>query len=205
MAPYEYSTFCDDNSIRILTLFAGSGDDPLCGKLAEINVKYLDTEYYEPLSYVWGDPARTHSFSCDGKTLGLTQSLNHALRQLRKADSDRKIWVDQICINQNDLVERGKQVRFMNRIYKCANHVLVWLGTDEKEVANMAFGRVRALAETFNDPRKYEQFVVDHTGENLKLRSNNVWAPIQHLTSLPWVSKGVPRLVYFKPIDEGTV
>ncbi|KAI1301973.1 heterokaryon incompatibility protein-domain-containing protein [Xylaria venustula] len=189
MAPYEYSTLCDDHSIRILTLFAGSGDDPLCGRLTDLNVESLDTEYYEPLSYVWGDPTRTHSFTCDGKTLGLTQSLHHALRQLRKADGSRRIWVDQICINQNDFAERGKQVQFMNVIYKCADHVLVWLGRDEEGVADVAFGHVRALAETFADPTKYEQFVADHTGENIKLRSHKDWAPIQHLTSLPWFER----------------
>ncbi|KAI0974172.1 heterokaryon incompatibility protein-domain-containing protein [Xylaria arbuscula] len=173
-------------------------------RLTDLNVEYLDTEYYEPLSYVWGDPTRTHSFTCDGKTLGLTQSLHHALKRLRKTDGNRRIWVDQICINQNDFTERGKQVRFMNRIYKCADHVLVWLGKDEEGVADVAFEHVRALAETFADQIKYEQFVADHTGENIKFRSNKDWAPIQHLTSLPWVTKVKFVFQRFVPPDFAT-
>ncbi|KAI1428982.1 heterokaryon incompatibility protein-domain-containing protein [Xylaria sp. FL1777] len=189
MAPYEYNTLLNDHSIRILTLCAGSGDDPLCGRLVDLEVEYLATEFYEPLSYVWGDPTRTHSFACDGKTIGLTLNLYHALKQLRRADSDRRIWVDQICINQDDFTERGKQVQFMNVIYKCANHVLVWLGTDEGDVAEMAFGRVQELAETFTHTAKHEQFVAGHTGDNLKLRSNKDWVAIQHLTGLPWFER----------------
>jgi len=39
-------------------------------------------------------------------------------------------WIDQMCINQEDLVERSDQVRIMDRIYKQAKGVLVWLGCD---------------------------------------------------------------------------
>lgn len=38
-------------------------------------------------------------------------------------------WIDAICINQADPAERGAQVQMMGRIYSCASHVSVWLGT----------------------------------------------------------------------------
>lgn len=37
-------------------------------------------------------------------------------------------WVDAICINQEDLDEKTKQVALMRRIYECALNVLIWLG-----------------------------------------------------------------------------
>ena len=39
-------------------------------------------------------------------------------------------WIDQICINQDDLIERSDQVRIMDKIYKKAKMVLIWLGRE---------------------------------------------------------------------------
>ncbi len=192
MEPYTYRTLPNSHSIRMLTLLAGSGDDLLCGELVDFDTNCLDHESYEPLSYVWGSDDRIYDFTCDGKTLKLTSSLCHALRRLRLSDKDRRIWADQICINQDDKVERGQQVKFMNSIYKYANHVLVWLGTDDKGEAEAALGLVKSLAETFADTKKYEKFEADHTGENLDLRSREYWVPMKHLTDLPWVSERPP-------------
>lgn len=42
-------------------------------------------------------------------------------------------WIDAICINQEDLEERNRQVEMMWRIYRCADQVIVWLGIDRRE------------------------------------------------------------------------
>ena len=191
MEPYTYSPLPSNHAIRMLTLLAGSGDEPLRGRLADFDTELLEIESYEPLSYVWGNPERIHDFTCDGKTLKLTDSLYHAFRRLRLPDKDRRVWADQVCINQDDLAERGQQVKFMNGIYKYANHVLVWLGVDERSEGEAAFGLVRSLAETFADKsnERYKRFEEGHTGKNLDSRSMEDWAPLKHLTKLPWVGK----------------
>jgi hypothetical protein len=38
------------------------------------------------------------------------------------------IWIDSICINQNDLAERASQVQLMGRIYRNAHSLFAWLG-----------------------------------------------------------------------------
>ena len=40
------------------------------------------------------------------------------------------LWVDAICINQDDDDERTDQVRLMREIYRQAKHVFVWMGAD---------------------------------------------------------------------------
>lgn len=55
-------------------------------------------------------------------------SLSSALRHLRYSDRPRILWVDALCINQADGVERANQVALMGRIYKQACRVVVWLG-----------------------------------------------------------------------------
>ncbi|OOF91498.1 hypothetical protein ASPCADRAFT_9426 [Aspergillus carbonarius ITEM 5010] len=44
------------------------------------------------------------------------------------------LWVDALCINQDDLMERKEQVTLMSRIYTKATMVLVWLGIEDKSV-----------------------------------------------------------------------
>jgi Heterokaryon incompatibility protein (HET) len=50
------------------------------------------------------------------------------------ADSDDLLWCDAVCINQNDLVERARQVSLMQRIYSEAKAVTVWLGKVDKHL-----------------------------------------------------------------------
>ncbi|KAI9771043.1 MAG: hypothetical protein M1839_002979 [Geoglossum umbratile] len=175
-----------DQSIRILTLNPGALNDPLEGRLEFFNI--ASPEKYEPLSYVWGDPERIYEIICNGSRLGITASLNDALRQLRQPDQPRRLWVDQICINQDNQAERSQQVQFMNSIYKNASHVLVWLGPDHQDMAEPAFKLVRELVEIFQDEKKCEQFRIDHT-DHLKERSRDPWIPLTHVTHLPWFAR----------------
>ncbi|KAM7212598.1 Heterokaryon incompatibility protein (HET) domain containing protein [Rhypophila decipiens] len=188
MEPYKYETL-PVNHVRMLTLSAGLPDSPLCGSLENFDMTHAADESYEPLSYVWGAPNFEHEFICDGKTLQITNSLYQALSRLRLPDQDRRLWADQICINQEDLDERGNQVQFMNSIYKHANRVLVWLGGDENGNALSAFRMVESLASTLADEERYEKFRVDHSTENLHLRSEEEWTPIKKLTHLPWFER----------------
>lgn len=188
MDTFTYTPLPDAESVRMLTLKAGKDDEPLRGSLNAFNMKKAPKTFYEPLSYVWGKPVREREFLCDGKALKVTSSLYQALQRLRLPEKDRCVWADQICINQDDTRERGEQVRFMNEIYEHANHVLVWLGPDDRGEAEAAFGLVKELAEKFADEYQLDQFRDEHTGSSLSFRSEVAWTPIKHLTRLPWVS-----------------
>jgi hypothetical protein len=51
--------------------------------------------------------------------------------------SPLNIWVNTICIDQSNIVERNVQVGIMRDIYIQASNVLVWLGeeTDDSHLA----------------------------------------------------------------------
>jgi hypothetical protein len=182
-------------SIRMLSLEPGEGSDPLIGSLTSVDVDHAGA--YEPLSYVWSDPTRSHSILCQGVRIGLTGSLYHALRRVRLPNDRRRIWADQICIDQDNLVERSQQVQFMNTIYRNARGVLVWLGNDDRNEAAVAFGFVRELAAVFQDDSKHTRFYKDHV-EDLDGRSGDgeQWAPLKALTRLLWVSTLSPHWLY---------
>jgi hypothetical protein len=168
----------------MLTIFPGVPSDPLRGELELFNT---DTGGdYEPVSYVWGDPSRSHEIVCNDKTLSLTASLVRALRRIRRTNQPRRIWVDQLSINQDDLKERSQQVQFMSTIYKNATRVLVYLGEDCNTEAEEAFQLIRNLDETFQDAERNENFRIMNT-EYLRDQSEAQWTPLKRLIALPWV------------------
>ncbi|KAH8732085.1 heterokaryon incompatibility, partial [Phaeosphaeriaceae sp. PMI808] len=78
--------------------------------------------YYEPVSYVWGEhPEFSHKLHVlvDGskRTLAVTGNVDEMLRYLRKSMKRRHLWVDAICLNQNDPAEKAIQVPLMGEIY----------------------------------------------------------------------------------------
>lgn len=84
---------------------------------------------YEALSYVWGRSTEGRTINLDGqKVVPVTDNLHAALRRLRRLDKPRTLWVDSLCINQDNLAERNRQVQMMGRIYKSAGSVVIWLG-----------------------------------------------------------------------------
>lgn len=123
----------EPNEFRVLVLEAGSGNDEIVCQLRQMKLPNLNDmessrEDYEALSYTWGDSKRTHTISCDRKTFGVTTNLFEALTHLRNSGAKRTIWIDALCINQDDIAERNEQVRHMLNIYQAAVRVVVWLG-----------------------------------------------------------------------------
>jgi hypothetical protein len=60
----------------------------------------------------------------------VTTNLEVALRYLRHQKAHKVLWVDALCINQEDIKERNYQVRTMRDIYVAAEKVVVWLGEE---------------------------------------------------------------------------
>ena len=127
---------------RVLCLQAGFPDDLIISRLTPItlsenpNMKESSRKHaldYEALSYTWGDPTPVHNIECNGCDLGIGRNLFTALKSLRSPESPRFLWIDAICINQNDVSERSEQIQYMTLIYRGAVLVLVWLGEGDGE------------------------------------------------------------------------
>jgi hypothetical protein len=118
--------------IRILVLRAGRPGEPLRCVLQHANLQQGPT--YEALSYTWadakGDDSLCKKILCgfSGSTISITTNCEAALLLLRKEDADRPLWVDAICIDQSNVLERNHQVKNMIAIFRSAVRVLVYLG-----------------------------------------------------------------------------
>lgn len=190
---YQYRPLKDNDTIRLLTLAPGKLNEPLKGRLNVFNVDSAGS--YEPISYVWAEPGmpnqRCEIIICDGDDESLLElrsgNLFAALGRLRFAGQERCIWADQICINQDNLKERGQQIQFMNKIYKNANHVLVWLGLDKANEAKPAFDLIHDVDMRLQDDAEREKFHFQFT-RDLGSQSIEEWKALDHLTNLKWVS-----------------
>ena len=140
--PFTYSPLRDAH-IRLIHLNLGARNDGLSIQIQE-NVGLETAPVYEALSYTWGDSKKERSISCGSESIVITANLATALVQLRNTDKPRTLWIDQICINQDDVHERNKQVALMHRIYSKAENVVIWLG-EEGPDDGMAFGFVPIL------------------------------------------------------------
>lgn len=83
---------------------------------------------YEALSYVWGDPENKLPILIHSHRFDVTVNLHAALSRLRDHYFERILWVDAICIDQENLQEKGFQIQSMAKIYGQAMRVVVWLG-----------------------------------------------------------------------------
>ncbi|ROW15166.1 hypothetical protein VPNG_02948 [Cytospora leucostoma] len=112
--------------IRILRVLPGRYDDPI---ECELYTAHLgDRPYYEALSYVWGDPTICKPIFLEGREVQVTTNLRAALRSLRLRDKIRHMWVDALCIDQTDDIEKSHQVNLMKIIYEQTARALLWLG-----------------------------------------------------------------------------
>ncbi|KAL8729389.1 MAG: hypothetical protein Q9166_004782 [cf. Caloplaca sp. 2 TL-2023] len=133
------------SEIRTLTLHPARNkkDDIHCTLAkAKFKTKPLieDEPIYEALSYTWGDAREKRIIHVNRHPVPVTANLYVALEYLRKADEPRVLWVDALCIDQQNLVEKTHQVSIMKNIYTGASQVLVWLGESDKDLRKaMAF------------------------------------------------------------------
>ena len=101
---------------------------------------------YKALSYTQGDTEKTHRFIIDGNAMGITHNLYLAMEHLRSKDNDRILWIDAICINQDNIQERGHQVQHMTTIYKEAERVIIQLDRATNE-ADLIMNSIKRLQE----------------------------------------------------------
>ncbi|XXG93998.1 hypothetical protein Hte_000249 [Hypoxylon texense] len=88
---------------------------------------------YETISYVWGDPSNTSLIEVDGENIAITKNLEAALRRIRLPET-RTLWVDQICINQEDNKEKANQIPLMRQIYSKTKQCLLWFGEIRSDI-----------------------------------------------------------------------
>ncbi|KAE8444215.1 hypothetical protein EG329_000812 [Mollisiaceae sp. DMI_Dod_QoI] len=126
----QYSPLKADE-LRLVALQPGEDDDIIECKIEHLTFEASREErQYKALSYMWGSPNEARSISIDSRTCYIRQNLWWALYFLRSKEEVIVLWIDALCINQANIEERNYQVRQMDRIYKDAKKVVIWVGCE---------------------------------------------------------------------------
>ena len=200
MSKYLYAQSLNTNHFRLLTIHPGGLHDSLECSLETLPLD-LETKLdhiYEAISYAWGSKENLRSIICDGMPLPVTWDLEVALMHLRYEMAPRRLWIDQICINQEDLEERSAQVKAMSIIYKSAGRVLVWLGA-ESQTSDLGIQYAAELCGVLlNFHRTYPGASVSRGNIGPELESTQAllpeegalqWTALRQLYSNRWFSR----------------
>lgn len=79
---------------------------------------------YIALSYSWDGQLRDQTTLCNGLDLNITSKILNALPYLYRKVGSHSLWIDGVCINQDNIQERNTQVPLMRNIY--TNAAKVW-------------------------------------------------------------------------------
>lgn len=128
MAGFDYSRLDPSLAeVRIVTVDCGARSPGLTCTLENITLDRANP--FHALSYTWGDTHDLRTITLNGQHVQIRKNLYQFLSNLYTAlRSPVKVWIDSICINQNDIAERNSQVAMMGEIYAAADSVYAWLG-----------------------------------------------------------------------------
>ena len=111
------------------------------------------------------------------KKMWLKNNLYMALRRLRMPARPVVLWVDAICIDQDNAAEKEDQVARMVEIYSRASRVVIWLGEDDD--------RSRSAMEFIQDIVRVDNLdglVADH-------KTIKSWGDLVYLMQNAWFSR----------------
>jgi hypothetical protein len=145
---YTYHAL-SDGEFRLLSLEPGTFDSPISISL-EHRILSESSNTYEALSYAWGTSPERKTIRCGDGKLDITVNLFDALHRLRSITTTRVLWIDAICINQEDLDERSSQVPLMRYIYPQASQVIVWVG-EQDDTSRLAMSTLEEWSSFFTE------------------------------------------------------
>lgn len=191
---YQYQPLPGPDGLRILVLDpAVDPSTALQGSIVQISrfeeiAKTHHPQRYSAVSYTWGEPDFCEDILIYGNggptpssRLKITPNVKSMLSRLRKAYKPRCLWIDAICLNQEDDIEKAQQIPLMGEIYSQADKVHIWLGPDDDgDDTARVFSFLRLVA--FSP----EPVDVDKALDVIFGESDSVTETMNHFFKRPW-------------------
>ena len=153
---FEYSPL-SCFQIRLLEIEPGGSPGPEVQCTIHHTDLYPISKEFIAVSYAWDRevPPRNRVM-IDGKELKVSEHVHQLLVEIRNQasrtlDQPNFVWIDTICINQENKREKTEQVRLMEYVYQTASFVFSWLGPRGDD-SDMAMDFLRSLSSHVWEP-----------------------------------------------------
>jgi hypothetical protein len=124
---YIYKPLNSHREIRLLRISRRLPSTEIETEL--IHVALENAPAYECISYTWGDATKTNRIFVNNLQFKVSANVYEILDEKASVWSSGLLWIDSICINQDDPEEKSKQVQLMRKVYQTAARVTICLGT----------------------------------------------------------------------------
>lgn len=176
------------SSVRLLQLHKNSGNEGVRANLAVFDISETCPPF-TTVSYTWGEGHSEEPIRVNGHDRRVLASLVPLLRMLcsdENKDYDLAahwFWIDSVCINQADLVERAAQVKLMTSIYRKAQSTLVWLAEGSPDTEG-AIDFLHILREKRHELRQAVKKHIKRVPADLE--GHPGWGSLERLLQRPW-------------------
>ncbi|KAF7550944.1 hypothetical protein G7Z17_g5371 [Cylindrodendrum hubeiense] len=212
LPPYQYDPL-RENEFRVVHLHPGTGSDEL---VVSISVQGVSSHGFNAVSYVWGNNERIHRIGAatsivtrttrdDGREwisvntdvppsayFMVTDNLRKVLQSIRSEETFVPLWIDSLCINQDDIAEKTSQVNIMHVFYGLATFTIICLTGFElmpaafkiiKALAAMEAWETEKLPSRLSDVMRFSNSSVFPDSEPVK---HDPWHVLMDFFELPW-------------------
>ncbi|KAK0721152.1 hypothetical protein B0H67DRAFT_536144 [Lasiosphaeris hirsuta] len=215
--PYQYRPL-SQGEIRLVSLLPGPRDAPL--RAIVYHAVLENSGQYRAVSYMWGSSEKPHTmWTPDGK-LPLTWSLDAALRRIRHPAQPSVLWVDAICINQDEQddaakAEKTAQIRMLPHIFQRSTCVFAYIGNqDTKDGDGKGNDSDDAALETLMQiqaqqvckgkakpwPEQLAEIPSSWSGKPMPADHDAAWSAIGRFFSNPWFRRAwIVQEIVFAP------
>lgn len=118
----------------------------------------------------------------------MTASLHSALRKFRSKSESLVFWADGVCINQDNIIEKNRQIRLMTQIFGSASSVLADIGeeTDNSSMAFDAILRASNIASEYFTVDDYPHSFTYEFRRPIVQISEDVQTSLETIFQRPW-------------------
>ena len=144
---------------------------------------------YRALSYTWDGQTRYRSIPCNGASIAVTSNVQTVLPYLYERYGNHYVWVDVVCIDQDNIEEKNAQIPLMRTIYSKAAAVVIWLGVGDSPI-NEAIKEIPSILPRLD---KFDGRLVMNDDKllshGLPISSSSVWCGVHILLSQFWFTR----------------
>jgi Heterokaryon incompatibility protein (HET) len=182
---YKYGQLQTGRHVRLLQLRKRHSFS--CEMVCElIHYNLNNAPSYEALSYTWGADPPSIPLKIDSQEILVTRGVQEFLFSQWSIFEDKLFWIDAVCINQKDDVEKSSQIPLMTTIYKQAKTVIVWLAPPDTH-SNCVLAR-ELIGDTTVEKMNLWAFLSQLSGKLLKETDDRLLEFARFFNS-PWFSR----------------